>query len=181
MSKAVLIVTAAIFPMLASAVLNFKLEQYNFCPDLHIKITKQNLTAKIVRNSYRIVGTSNITQAVTKPLELHVKVMKCDSPISCVDYNFLKIPQVCNVMKTVVNSIGGFGDFFTPPIRCPIKPGQYKVNVTQSLTTLSAMPIGSSLFKVRMIFYEVYHASKRNMVSCFEQLIRTMSTSSKRN
>lgn len=184
MAKTAFFITTSILPILTGAVLIFKLEQYNFCPDLRnqiVKFNKDDIKLKIGRNVYSIVGTINMTQAITKPVELHVKVLKCDSPTSCTDFNFIKLPQICAMMKNVSWGDYGIGDFFTPKVRCPAKAGQYTVNVSQSLDKLTSMPIGSNLFKVRLTFYELYSASKKSVAACFEGLIRSMSASSRKN
>lgn len=167
------------------ALLNFKMEQYSFlCPKQRPTITKfskEDVVLKVTRNVVYITGVGNVSQVINKPIEVQVKAMKCESPVNCMDFYSMKITRMCDYLKNVPFTDYGYGDFFKPKILCPIQRGQYSINVNQTLEKLASMPIGSNLFKVQMDVYEAESASKKNFMFCFEGLIRTMKTSSRRN
>lgn len=180
MSKGHLVISSTfllislLIPELQLQKINIKLEQYSFCPDLQNTIAKQNkgdVIIKVARNILSITGSINFTQPVKKPVELQVKMSKCDTPTTCVNYLNNRIPQVCDFFKKFPSTNYGIGDFFIPKIRCPIKQGLYAINMTQYLRNVVAMPLQSNLYKARTIFYELESDSKKRVIICVDYLI----------
>lgn len=163
-------------------VASFKLEDYNFCPDLTGSIAQFNsddMKVQISRNHISVVGSGNVTQALKKPLEMHVKTMKCMTVTKCKDDKFIKIPQICNLMKMAPFGNVGLGDYFSPRIRCPVAAGQYKVNISHDLDYFAVIPLGSQLYKLRIVLYEVVNPQKKRLVLCLGGVLRTISALSK--
>lgn len=168
-----------------TSMVSFKLDKADFCPELSNSIAKviknEDTVIRILRNVMIVRGTTNVTQAITKPLELHIKASKCEDPANCVKENYIVVPRFCAALQKLPFTEHGFGDFFVPKWRCPIQAGLYTVNISHSLEHFSSMPIGSHMFKVRLFLYEVENETKKRLFFCLGGLVRTMVTSSRRN
>lgn len=165
-----------------SRTVNFKLEQYNFCPKLK-KLAKlnPNTTITIDRDGLHAVGSGNLPEDVTKPLEVTMKTMKCENQNNCVDENMTTIPGICRFIEYIPMINKGLGDFFIPRIRCPVKHGDYLINFTVTLDQFGMLPIGTALRKIKIIFNEVHGPTKKRLVLCLGGLVKTQAYSFRKN
>lgn len=161
---------------------NFKLEQYNFCPKVKkLAAFHPNTSIQIVKGTLEVLGSGTLTEDIKKPLDISIKSMRCDSAKNCVDENTIVIPRVCSFLKFVPGINQGFGDFFTPKLRCPVKAGDYSVNFSVPLTMFGVLPIPPSLRKIEIKFSEVFGPSRKRTALCLGGLVRTQTYSQRKN
>lgn len=155
--------------------INVKIEQYNFCPNIPT-LAKININETYVKMSYtglEIVGRGVLTEDLTRPMSVMFKSMKCENQNSCVDENLTILPEFCKFVKSLPFFNVGLGNFFTPKLKCPIKRGEYHINISSPMTRLGMFPLGTALRKLKLIVFETTNSNKQRNVVCLSGLIRT--------
>lgn len=157
-------------------------EQSSFCSASTVLLrASQNSTITINPHNLAVTGSFELIDNVKYPLELHVKTNKC-SPLTskCTEYNYFKLPGFCTFFNQLPFQKGGLGDFIRPPVRCPLKRGNYDANVSLSLDQFGKLPLDSSVkYQVKIMMYELVPGQKKRMVFCTESYIPVTSSLSR--
>lgn len=102
---------------------------------------------------------------------LDIQFKSCPTDDTCAPAIPIQIKELCRYFTAKSVFGNRFGEQFTPQVRCPIKQGNYKFNMTINLKFLTKFPGAKSRTIGKLTVLEVLSNNRKRAVSCLEATI----------
>lgn len=139
---------------------------------LHLNFPEKNI------NKIMYSGYIEITEEITGEIELVLEVNKCDLEIkACEKYNSLKIGGMCQKFKDKNAFYSSGLSTIKPPLKCPIKPGNYSMeNSAIDLSLVSVFPLDNFAWIVIFKFVAADSNKSKKTVMCINSETKIFKT-----
>lgn len=146
--------------------------------DLELK----NLTLVFRQNALLFRDSFFIHRVIDRPLEFDIILIRCKSiDHECQTFQNNTYKHMCDIFYEARLFGGNFVKRMTPPIRCPLKPGLYKMNDAEiNLDFLTGLPIDGFFWNVKVNLYTPEKNGERRMHGCIAGYTKVFQGSSKR-
>lgn len=122
--------------------------------------------ASMIKNVLSAQGYAEVSELLGNNMALSWRFRRCPMNIKDCSKEFeFPIPSFCLLMGAKTPFGEGLGKFSTPKFICPLKKGQYRMNMTIPLHSIVDIPSSRVRYRVKLNFLD---SKKKNSVGCVE-------------
>lgn len=123
-------------------------------------------------NKLTTVGSIELSDEIGKnDIIANVDFKQCPTNETCSGTTSIQIKDICNFL-TGKSLLGNkFGQYFVPPVKCPVKPGTYKYNLTMNLKQLARLPFARFRTHIKLVLSGTNVHKRQTPFGCYEAII----------
>lgn len=99
------------------------------------------------------------------------QIKTCPTDKTCGTVMPIQIKELCRYLTSKSVFGNRFGDSFTPPMRCPVKPGLYRFNISINLKSFTKLPGAKFRTSGKMTVMEVLPNNRKRDVACIDATV----------
>lgn len=149
------------------------LEGHDLCPlGQKSPLQVNTLQLDIAKNKLTSSGSIVVeTELAKEDGFANVDFKQCPTNKTCSGVTSIELKNICNYM--INKSIFGnkLMQYFTPPLKCPVKPGTYGFNMTINLKPLSKLPLAKFRTYLKAIMSDKNEHNRKRPLVCFELIV----------
>lgn len=126
----------------------------------------------IHKNKLTTIGSIFISEEIGKnDIIANLDFKQCPTNDSCSEMTSIQVKAICNYL--VGKSLFGnkFGEYFTPSVKCPAKPGTYKFNLSLNMMPLTRLPLAKFRTWNKLILFDKLPNNRKRPLLCYETIV----------